>query len=288
MKLDDWRAGVHEPPRAPTPRGVQDRVVLSALAGDARKRHRRLAVLVLVLVAAALLQPSLSRDLARLAPPIAATGEFLMQTGDRWSGYEVFSVDQSSVILAAIADGRWPDASRAWPRARAFPVAPDLTAIGPDHTGAMMYYARPGLAGHSAWLASPGPDGVWSCGVTDPVEVAARIDLLARQFEGDLLAGLARGEPGGPWAYNVRWGDDHIVLFRIMLLARGRQDVVRARLREDPTAPRTMERLQLPALWADQAAEAGMLLTAIQAEDGTSAAALSRGPRPPVPGPPPL
>ncbi len=270
MKLGEWLARDGGVAQSPTPRGVEDALVLSELAGSRTSRRRwRLAALVLVLVVLALLQPTLSRSVARFAPPIAATGEFLMQATGTWQGYSIFTVDRSAVVVAAIADGAWPTPARVWPEVRALRIAPDLYAFGPDHTGAVMYYAMPGAAGHTAWLASPGPDGRWASRKEEPREVAAAIDQLARQFEADSLARLARGEPGGPWSYNVRWGDDHIVLFQLMLLARGRHAAVRPLLTAGAPALHEIERLNLPSLWADQAADAAVLLRAMQGASAT-------------------
>lgn len=268
MKLDEWVDTSAASSVDPTPRGVRDEIVLDALAGNEKpRRHRLLILLIALLLLLALAQPALSRAAAKFAPPIAATGEFLMQATGRWQGYAIFPVDRSAVVLAAITDGAWPTPNRAWPDAHVLPIAPDLYTLGPDHTGALMYYAHPGPAGHSAWLASPGADGRWASGREQPEEVARAIDQLARQFEADTLARLARGEPGGPWSYNVRWGDDHIVLFHLMLLARGRHEAVAQQLEADPAAAHAIERLDLPALWADQADAARTLLDAVQAPD---------------------
>lgn len=265
MKLADWVRAQHEPPVEPTPRAVQEEIVLRELSdAPGRTRRRRLAALLGLLVAVAALQPWLSRRAARFAPPIAATGEFLLQTGNAWAGYEIFSVDQRSVVLAAIADGAWPTPERVWPGMPALPLDAGLYAVGPDLTGAMMYYAVPGPGGHAAWLAAPGFDGAWSSGKEDPREVAAAIDQLARRFEADALAHVARGETGGPRAYNVRWGDDHIVLFRVMLLGRGRQDAVRELLAQADGGRAPLDDAAVLSVWRDQAPHAARLLGAIQ------------------------
>lgn len=263
MRLADWRAGDVESSRPPTLPANDD-----ALPGAASRlvSRWRLTVLLLLLVAVAVLQPRLSRMAARFAPPIAATGEFLMETGGRWQGHSVFTMDRSSAVLAAIADGTWPTPERAWPSVRAVRMAPDLYALGPDHTGALVYYAVPGEAGHHAWIASPGRDGKWTFGKEEPLEVAKLLDEFAARFETDTLRRIADGRSPGPWLYNVRWGDDHIVFLDVMLLARGRHDVIRERLEHDPRAVRDVRRLDLPTVWRDQADAAAALLAAIQTE----------------------